>query len=108
MKYPFKNPYLNPLSMFFYLNALILLIWVLLKLFRIIQTPLIFELLPSIVGLLAVFGFGAGAGKFIQIVTQLIADVKELKSDVKDTRQDLTLLKADFKYFSRYRKSLSP
>ena len=107
MKYPFKSPYLNAWSVFFYINALVLLAWVLLKVFRIIQTPLIFELIPAIVGLSAIFGFGAGFGKFIQIILQLSSDVKELKTDSRETRSDLIMLKADFRHYAKYRKEIS-
>jgi len=90
-----------------FIGAFILLIWIILKLFRVIETPLVFELLPFIAGLAAIFGFGTQFGKVLQAVKHLQEDMKDVKSELKDTRDDIVLLKADFKHFIKYKKSLS-
>ena len=97
-----------------FISGFVLLIWILLKLFRVIETPLIFELMPIIVGLVAIFGFGTEFGKLSQSVRSLRNDVKELKFEMRETKNDLAklrddfiLLKADFKHFVRYKRSLS-
>lgn len=97
-----------------FISGFVLLIWILLKLFKVIETPLIFELMPIMVGLAAIFGFGSEFGKLLQAVKNLQIDLRELKSDMKETKGDLAnfhndfiLLKADFKHFVRYNKSLS-
>lgn len=90
-----------------FISAFVLLIWILLKLFRIVQTPLFFELLPMITGLAAIFGFGVSVGKILQVIKQLQDDGKEMKAGLESLRNDHVMLKADFKYFAKYRRSLS-
>ena len=89
-----------------FISAFVLLIWIILKLFRVVQTPLIFELLPVITGLAAIFGFGVSVGKILQIIKQLQDNDKEMKTNLESLRNDHVMLKADFKYFAKYKKSL--
>ena len=88
-------------------GAFILLIWIILKLFRVIETPLIFELLPFIAGFVVIFGFGTQFGRALQAIKYLQEDMKIVKSELKETRANVVLFNADFKHFVRYRKSLS-
>lgn len=50
-------------------------VWIILKLFGIIESPLIFELAPEIA--------------FFLILGSLLADMKNLKSNVRDVRLDV-------------------
>ncbi len=88
-------------------SAFALLVWVILKLFRVIQTPLIFELMPIIAGVAAIFGFGVAAGKALQIIVQTQQGLKENNIKLESLRNEHVMLKADFKYFARYRRSLT-
>ena len=94
-----------------FISVFVMLVWVIMKLFRVIQTPLIFELMPIIVGLLAVYGFGVTVGRLLQELKHIKNDLDELKSETKGglgkLNEDFLMLRADFKYFSRYRKSLT-
>ncbi len=94
-----------------FISGFVLLIWILLKLFRVIQTPLIFELMPIIVGLLAVYGFGVTVGRILQELKHLKNDLDELKSETKGglgkLNEDFIMLRADFKHFVKYNKSLT-
>jgi hypothetical protein len=90
-----------------FISGFILLVWILLKLFRVIETPLIFELMPLITGLAAIFGFGVMAGKALQIIVQTQQGLKETNVKLESLGNDHILLKSDFKHFVKYRKSLS-
>ena len=90
-----------------FISAFTLLVWVVLKLFRVIQTPLIFELTPIITGVAAIFGFGVAAGKALQIIVNTQQGLMETNMKLESLRNDHVMLKADFKYFARYRKSLA-
>ncbi len=90
-----------------FVSAFVLLVWVILKLFLVIQTPLIFELTPTIAGFVAIFGFGVAAGKALQIIVNTQQGLKETNTKLESLRNDHVMLKADFKHFARYRKSLT-
>ena len=90
-----------------FISAFIMLIWIILKLFRVIETPLIFELAPFMASLVVIFGFGMTIGKIVLSSKYLQNDMKEVKTEVKEIRDEMVFLKADFKHFVRYRKSLS-
>lgn len=90
-----------------FISGFVLLLWIILKLFRIIQTPLFFEILPIIIGLGAIFGFGISVGKVLQVVKQLQDNSQETNRRLDSLNDDHILLKSDFKYFVMYKKSLS-
>lgn len=87
-------------------SCLVLLIWILLKLFRVIQTPLIFEMLPIITGLVMIFGFGVSAGKILQVIKHLQENDKETNRKLESLINEHIMLKADFKHYARYKKSI--
>ncbi|MBI2137671.1 hypothetical protein HYU12_04085 [Candidatus Woesearchaeota archaeon] len=87
-------------------SCLVLLIWILLKLFRVIQTPLIFEMLPIITGLAMIFGFGVSAGKIMQVIKHLQENDKETNRKLESLINEHIMLKADFKHYARYKKSI--
>ena len=83
-----------------FISAFVLLIWIILKLFRIVQTPLIFELMPLITGLVAIFGFGIAVGRSLQIIKQLQENSRETNKRLDSLGNDHILLKSDFKHFN--------
>lgn len=87
-------------------SCLVLLIWILLKLFRVIQTPLIFEMLPIITGLVMIFGFGVSVGKILQVIKHLQENDKETNRKLESLINEHIMLKADFKHYARYKKSI--
>ena len=90
-----------------FISGFVLLIWILLKLFRVVETPLIFELMPLITGLVAIFGFGMAVGRTLQIVKQLQENAKETNKHLDNLSNDHILLKSDFKHYVKHKKSLS-
>jgi hypothetical protein len=90
-----------------FISAFVLLVWIVLKLFRIVQTPLFFELLPVMTGLAAIFGFGMAIGKQLQMMKQLQENDKDLSRRMEDLASGHTLLKAEFNHFARYGRKVA-
>jgi hypothetical protein len=88
-------------------SVFILLIWVILKLLRVIQTPLIFELMPVITGLSAVFGLGISIGKILQIIRQLQDNDRKIVRELELLTKEHIMLKADVNHYNSYGKNLT-
>lgn len=98
-----------------FIGGFILLIWIILKLLRVFETPLIFELMPAITTVIVIFGFGVGFRRLIQKINHVDSGLNEVKQDVKINRDKIDqnrnkiegltrqfiALNAEFKYHVR-------
>ena len=82
------------------LSALILLVWAILKLSGIINTPLLIQMVPYVAGFTALASFAIACGKVLQKMEffgkdmeQVKTDMKELKFDFRDLEKDMVRVK---------------
>lgn len=82
-----------------FLNAFILLIWIILKLLGTINTPLLLQMIPYLTGFGFVVGFGVACGRFLQKIDFLgkeFYDFKnEMKWEIKELRSSMHTLEKD-------------
>src|SRR3989344_3426704 len=71
------------------IGALILLVWSILKLIGVINTPLLLQLIPYVTGFAVLAGFAAAAGKSLQKMEYFGKDLDQVKVDLREMRLDL-------------------
>lgn len=74
-------------------GTLILLVWFLLKLAGIINTPFIVQAIPYLTGAGVILGFGVQSGKFLQQLNSLVGEFRDVKHDVRRLETDMLLVK---------------
>jgi len=77
------------------LSALILLVWAILKLSGIINTPLLIQMVPYVAGFTALASFAIACGKVLQKMDFFGKDLEQVKNDVKELRFDFRDLEKD-------------
>ncbi len=72
----------------FWTSMSVILVWIILKGFGIINTPVFIQLIPYAGG---IFAFGI----FFQMIKDLKEQIKDIKSEVKEVKVDITSVKVD-------------
>ncbi len=105
MKINWQNYRFDFWSWVIIVSGLTMLVWALLKIFGVLKTPLIIEMLPYLTGASALLGVGIQTGKVLQRLNQVEEDVERNNRDIEKNNsriEDLTRefigLKTEFKY----------
>lgn len=66
----------------FWLGILIIILWIIAKLFRIVESPVWFEMVPYIGGAATLVGGGIKTGRALQKLDGVVGDVKDIKNEL--------------------------
>jgi|SRR3989344_835844 len=83
------------------LNALVILVWVILKIFAVINTPTIVQMLPHLGGVGFLISFILACGKFLQNMESVGRDLERIKDDVGAMKTDIRYLDKDVHVLKR-------
>lgn len=75
----------------FWVSMLVIAIWIILKMFGVINSPVWIEMIPYL-------GIIFAAGSFYQSVNSMKSDVSDLKSRTNSIEREMIEVKTDLKY----------